>query len=367
MILFLNVFITDTTIPLSQGNPYKRANRTYLNTYSNLDIFKYSLASLSKAYNWKRVILKVLLDENYLHRKEELNTFINNEFKDIPLNLFWTRNTYQHEWQETYDLFDDELIWFSCNHDHIFLDSSQDYLNLIIKEMRKEADTPISFCYTHWPEQISYLCRTKSPQDLVIHDEYATINLTDINSINVISKSIYKMWWFSTKLDNKLQFPRPDWGANMLNWFVDCGKYQKNFISFKELNRHFDAYYHIDMHQCPALNIPDGFFDKNIKLSIGNPDRIEGYTWLNPTIEKYGAENKNGVDYKWCEEDIPIGWKDRISDIKVFPHDDNWYESRIKSIADMLYNNYNDRIILDTETLNKIINVWIKPYGLTTE
>ena len=65
MILLINVFITDISLPGTLTDNSKSYNRKFLKNFNNLDIFKYSLASLSKAYDWKRVILKISLDENY--------------------------------------------------------------------------------------------------------------------------------------------------------------------------------------------------------------------------------------------------------------------------------------------------------------
>ena len=366
MILLINTFITDTFIP-GRTSQQKVNNRVFLKSYSAFDVFKYSLASLAKAYNWKRVILCISLDNNYLDRKEELIQFINAEFGNVPFHLFWKRNVYQKEWQTIYELLDDELIWFSCNHDHIFLDSSQDYLNTIVSAMMKEADNRISCCYTHWPEHAAYVSKNKASSELNIHEEYATMNMVNVDSINIISKSIYKMWWFSNVLPTTLQFPRTDWPHNMIFNFVNCGSRQKYFIPFKELSRHFDAYYHLNMHKCPALNIPDGFFENNIKISIGNPKRIEGYTWFNPSTPNYNAEDVNGVDYKWLQQDIPIGWRSRITDVKIEPHVfEVMVNARLQGIVDMLYNNDNEKLSFNQLVINSIFNVWLKPYGLVT-
>jgi hypothetical protein len=54
-------------------------------------------------------------------RQQELEDFIKNEFKDFNLILEWQRNEYQNDWKQDYNLLDDNLIWFYCNHDHIFL------------------------------------------------------------------------------------------------------------------------------------------------------------------------------------------------------------------------------------------------------
>ena len=54
MILFCNTFITETKPQIGKGFVF----RENLKSFSNFDIFKYSLASLAVAYDWSKVILK---------------------------------------------------------------------------------------------------------------------------------------------------------------------------------------------------------------------------------------------------------------------------------------------------------------------
>jgi hypothetical protein len=364
MILFINTFITDKILPGSTTQPHRMWNREFLNQYSSFDTFKYSLASLAPIYDWKNVILKISLDDEYKFRQEELEKFINQEFQGKPINISWKRNELQSEWQESYDLLNDDLIWFNCNHDHICLDSNSDYLNFIISKMRDEQNETISSCFTHWPENIAFLSETYNPKDLIINENYATINQQTCDSINIISKNLYKKWWFSVKLPNQCRFPRPDWSMNMLSNFVSIPE-QKQFIQFKEQARHFDAYYHMTRNQCPALNIPDGFFENNIKISVGNENRIDGYTWLNPSITDYRSAHPNGVDYKMLEEDIPLFWKKRISEIKRYEFDKNIaIENRLKSVMNMLYLNYTTPCVFKQDIKEKFLDVWKKAYTI---
>ena len=76
MILLCNTFLTETTPSIGKG----LVNRENLKTFSNFDIFKYSLASLAVAYPWSKVILKIELDPIYQNRKKELEDFIKKEF-----------------------------------------------------------------------------------------------------------------------------------------------------------------------------------------------------------------------------------------------------------------------------------------------
>jgi hypothetical protein len=364
MILFINTLITDKILPGSTMQPHRMWNRYFLNQYSSFDTFKYSLASLAPIYDWKNIILKISLDEEYKSRQLELENFIKEEFQGKSINIFWKRNESQSEWQESYDLLDDDLIWFNCNHDHICLDSNSNYLNHIISKMRAEQDKPISSCFTHWPENIALLSEKYSPKDLIINEDYATINRQTCDSINIISKSLYKKWWFSVKLPSQCRFPRPDWSYNMLSNFVSIPE-QKQFIQFKEQSRHFDAYYHMTRNQCPALNIPDGFFENNMKISIGNENRINGYTWLNASITNYASAHPNGVDYKMLEEDMPLFWTKRISEIKRHEFDKNIaIENRLKSVMNMLHLDYTTPCVFKQDIKEKFLDVWKKVYTI---
>ena len=99
MILLCNTFITETAPPIGKCFGV----RDNLKSFSNFDVFKYSLASLAVAYPWSKVILKIELDEIYKDRKFELDNFIKEKFKDFKLDLSWKRNEYQNDWIKTYD------------------------------------------------------------------------------------------------------------------------------------------------------------------------------------------------------------------------------------------------------------------------
>ena len=58
-------------------------------------------------------------------------------------------------------------------------------------------------------------------------------------------------------------------------------------VPFKELFRHFDGYWHqsISNNQCPAIDIPPGFFENDIKVRYGYDDYKEGWVNINPKKE----------------------------------------------------------------------------------
>jgi hypothetical protein len=363
MILFINTFITDKCIPNSSTSANKKSNRALLKECNQIDIFKYSLASLAPIHKWNRIILNISLDSNYLDKKDDLESFIRDEYKGCEIFLSWKRNVFKSEWQQTYELFNEELIWFNCNHDHIVLDSSPNYLNFILGKMKKDELGPISSYYTHWPENIAHLSHSYKFDSLRIFEEYATLRKETCDSINIISKNLYHKWWFSDSVPAHLAFPRPDWSRNMLSSFVSVPDH-KQFIQYKELSRHFDAYYHLTVGQCPALNIPDGFFDNNINILIGGASKTEGQTWFNPLIEKFSSEDLNGVDYKMLEADIPLFWKNRIAKIDRYSFDENSFiEYRLKSVIGMVNLNEYTPHKFDESILKLVLNVWLKPYN----
>ena len=57
MVLLFNVFLTS-----SKANQFVIYDRGNLPSHSKIEITKYSLSSLAKAYSWKRVIINIELD-----------------------------------------------------------------------------------------------------------------------------------------------------------------------------------------------------------------------------------------------------------------------------------------------------------------
>jgi hypothetical protein len=370
MILFCNTFITETPVNPNWGYK-KQLPRVNLNTFSNFDIFKYSLASLAVAYDWSKVILKISLDDIYKSRQQELEEFIKNEFSKFDLILKWERNEYQNDWKKDYELLDNNLIWFYCNHDHIFLDSSKNYLSKIVKEINKEE--MCSMIFSHYPE-----CIRTAKQDLYpyikphpiipsnykIHKDYISTAAVNFDSIMVITKDLYYEWWFNGEF-NQYRLPRPDFFGKGLAE-IKYVPVHKILISLKELCRHFDGYQHINPpitnNQCPALDIPIGFFENNIKIRYGYDDYKEGWTNINPKNPYYYAYDKSGVDYKFTLKDLPLVWKDRISVIDSNPDidEEEMIQYRLKSILEMIYTS--EFYIVDKEVENKILNEYLKDY-----
>jgi hypothetical protein len=355
MILFCNTFITEAK-PIGKGNVV----RDNLKSFNNLDIFKYSLASLAIAYDWSKVILKITLDDCYKHRKDELEQFIKDNFSQFNLVLEWQRSEYQNDWKRDYELLDNNLIWFYCNHDHIFFDSSKEYLAELVDEMKNEELCSLQF--SHWPENIR--TAKKNPK-YTIHNNHISFESINFDSIQIITKELYRRWWFEGEF-NHIKLGRPDFfGIGLAE--IKPMPMHKVIVPFKEICRHFDGYQHvqpiIDNNQCPAIDIPIGFFENDIKIRYGYDDYKEGWTNINPKTINYYAYDTIGTDYKFTLNDLPLIWKDKTSviDSNIKVDDDEIVQHRLKAIFDMM--STSPYYVIDEEVINAIFNKYLKNFN----
>ena len=127
-----------------------------------------------------------------------------------------------------------------------------------------------------------------------------------------------------------------------------------------------DGYYHqyITNNQCPAINIPPGFFENDIKIRYGYDDYLEGWVNVNPKNPNYYAYDKSGTDYKFTLNEIPLFWKDKISLIDSNPNIDEkeMLQYRLKSVLEMIYTHPYYEPYIDKELEVKILNKYLEQY-----
>jgi len=307
MILLFNVFITDTH---AKGvGAYQ--NREMAKSFDKLDIYKYSLASLANVYPWKKVIINTKLDEKYSERREELNNFIREEFGKYDLLIRDYRNETQEQWQKESEILDDKLIWYSGNHDHVYIDNDYQYL-FECTESIKNLDGLFSMQFSHWPEFIFEPYFYFRPKQFSVF----AMQVLGVyhHSLQIISKELYEYYWFSKELPKDQVWGRTD------NFFSDAFKDEiLTFVPTRELCRHFDGYQHCPRQYqndlVPVLEIPDGFFEKNIKINVGLQYK-EGYTNCNPYNKNLKIFSTEGTDFWYSKDFIPKFWLSRVSELK---------------------------------------------------
>ena len=395
MILLVNTRITKES---ATGGAWERAgthqDRGNLNNDDKLDILKYSLSSLASAYPWKRVIIKVVLDEEYKKEngEEKLENFVKEEFKGIELHYSNKRNIIQQDWIDTYELLkDDQFVWVYCTHDHVFMDHSSNYLEEIIKNCSSE--DYITLCTSHWSEFLrnakagpTNTHRDNPPtflqQDYKLEDRYLSYKGHCYDSIHIYSTKLYQDFFIKSNWNdslflypnkfksNNLELPRIDGvGITDLNFIrnqvlkLPTPK-QKIIIPYRELSRHFDGYFYhgITNDQVPSLDIPLGFFESKIKIRYGYDDRKEGWVNINPKSKYYYASNLEGADYKFSLREIPKFWEKRITEVDINPNlnKEELVQYRLKTVLERIYTSPNHNPYIDDQLKDNILSEYIK-------
>jgi len=315
MILFFNVFITNNRI----SGP---------NSCDRLDLFKYCLSSYSCIDDITDVIIYCELDLNYKNREIELKDYIYSIFNGKNIQYYNYSPSNQKQWQEALEnsniLNSTEPILYSGNDDHIFIDYDLISIREGIKLLNNESNEQInSFAISHWPEHISYTYHYPfTDRGMFWEAEFLATT-----SIVMVNTTFFKHLFFDLEIGETFM-RRTD--RLLTNLYPNLGNFAfpskkphpkvKTFIPLKgEIIRHFDAYpYFVQMPLsiCPQLKIPNGFFENNIKINYCGKVKRDFYN-VNPLAEKYLFEDyTNGIDDKKLLEDLPLFWRNKISEIE---------------------------------------------------
>ena len=391
MTLLFNVYITDK--PANESCLLKE-NRGNLKSFSNLDIVKYSLASLAKCYSWQNVMINIELDPKIYTESddESLQDFVNAEFTNIPGGITYTnkRNTSQSDWKKSAHNIQSDFVLYLGNHDHIFIDSDTKYISQLLDYARKNCGKYATIACSHWPEAIRsaktgyiHFNQTKSNepnQNYKLHTNHVSFNNVCLDSLNIITKDLFYNWFLEGDWKD-LEVLRTDGVVSLNSPSIQHVKdklglklpIQEVLVPYRELFRHFDGYMHqnISHEVCPPISIPSGFFDSNIKIRYGYEDYKEGWVNLNSNLE-FKAHDISGIDDKILLHDIPVFWKDRISktDINKKTNEQNQMQHRLLAVLKMIYsdNRYNQHICdsLKESILGEYLKTY-KQYKLTNE
>ena len=380
MILFYNTYITDSPANADVATTFDRGN---LENYNSVDITKYSISSLAKCYNWSKVIINLELDYKIFSEEDwnSLKSHIISEF-EADVILSDKRIVKQNDWMDVYKEFDDDLIFYLGNNDHIWIDSDTKCLNKLVGRAREGKSKYSTICTSHWPESIRWaksgyidfnqLQPTQMNLDYKVEDNCVSYSGINIDSLNIISKELYYDWIFTCDWGG-VDIRRTDGvaslgGESILTIRQRNGLQlptQKIIIPFKEQFRHFDGYMHqrITNDICPVLSIPNGFFDSNIRVRFGYDDYKKGWVNLNPMKPFYAAD-KNGADDKILPVDLPLFWADRIKDLDICSqfNEEEMIQHRLFSILRMIYSDerYNSHIEKSLEDM--VMGAYLENY-----
>jgi hypothetical protein len=343
MILFINVYLDYNGIsPLEM--PYNRMNLSY---FGKDEIFLYTLESY-KTINWSDIIIYCEVSDDFPD-KNKFYTKILNIFPNCK--LYKTRNAYQNQWQEAIDELPDDLIWYAGNHDHPYIASDHNQLNNLINQLNKSEDFYKGAIYSHHPDICTTIMHEPSFEWRYEGNGVSSYYVSRAEGIMILNKNLFRSWWFDYEYNGAF-IPRADWKD------VSCqSPYCRIYLPVKELCRHFDGHnfgaYSYENRDITPLEIPKGFWEKDIKIDFYSDQRYEDRVWINPSIQDYYSVNTDGVDYKYIVEDLPLFWKDRISEIKIHKQ----LNKSIKKARNLgLYHSANARKYMNNMMTRKGVN-----------
>jgi hypothetical protein len=328
MILFINVFITKAFATSYDRGRWDMQDR--------LDVFKYSLASMS-VIPWSKVIIYCELDGCYQHRRDELDQYIESLFgkcSNYP-NRIDKHSKWKEAMQEVFAVPGDDLVWFSCNDDHIFIDYNLDVLEAIqqrMKELIAGGTENVASYISHWPEMLCHANYGHQYPILEQRREFFEVDWVNIDSIQILSKSVLRHWWFSHEYGDDVFLIRSDGnligkGPDYIHINQDLSL--RTLIPLREQARHFDGYCRpymlggsADINRCTPLFVPPGFFENKIAISYCQNNRKDSSVHVNPVLANYSTVDENGADCKWMIEDMPMFWVPRLADIDFGPEID---------------------------------------------
>lgn len=304
MILFINIRVTSKTLDTYYERGLFDRPERYL-------VCCYALSSLS-VIPWSAVRLYIEFDETQIEYRDTVLQYASHLFPNAIIRPYQLAN--QRQWQEAVlelDTIDDKLVFFLCNDDQIFIDSSLDMvLGLERFLLRRMDEIPyISGALTSWSE---YLAMSLQDPSLQIEDDCLLIRAESIDSAQLVTKAILKSWWFTTDYGES-ELRRTDWGR-----CVQINYRGTLVIPRREILCHFDGSHHvgIDHHLLPPLSIPYGFFEQRMRLHYGGI-AAPGITLVDPLNPDNSSVAVSGADWQATLNEIPLFWRTAIAETQI--------------------------------------------------
>jgi hypothetical protein len=293
------------------------------------EILKYTLASYAAIDTWSDIRIHLTLDPPYDQYTQDFEEFIDKEFEGYA-KISYDRIDTQAKWHSLTEELkngEDPVIWVACNHDHPFIDYNLDIVHAS-EDILANDPVPSSVYYSHWVE-IPRGMGLRGPVYLR-KDGFLRGLFDHMDTIQILHKNLFYSWWHQKDFTNgnsNRYLPRSDWEE------VYKHEPYRTYVPPRELCRHFDSYPHLfSVADCPGLTIPEGFFENDIKIRYGYPNRLEGWVNVNPYAQNYRSASIDGVEWKCLLEDLPYFWKGRISEVDQNPNFDSEASVEIRNL-----------------------------------
>jgi hypothetical protein len=352
MILYIDTYISETGL-IRNRELEALTNETHLRSKayrkrSRVDVFKYSVASYS-IFEWEKAILRI--DGDSIDKVSSLRSYLRELLPDSEIAL--ERSDTGAKFAKVIDGFRESNPWvfFSPNNDHPFIYKNNQILDCLVKSAEsaeKKFGLPVSILYSHFTESINSISPsgylygyTGDFCEIVDEDQYSYSVKYDHPSLIAVqifrAQHLYEMMCAA--------------GSNRVVRTEDLGQYVDyqacsiQIVPKMECCRHYDGYMHtyaficdyITADRVPPLFIPDGFFEKKIKIKYGYDEYFEGFVNINPLSRVYSFNSKDGTDMAVLFDQLPAFWNGRIQHSDVNPElgrmqdNDNWLSMEVRN------------------------------------
>jgi len=254
--------------------------------------------------------------------REIMSAWLSSIFPADKLELHWQRVLGIDQWRAFRDKIagiDYRSIYCQGNDDHVFLGTEIDTFARGLSIIEADDQSNTIFMTSHWPEYIhnSHALGGK----LIESQDFAYHEANNVDSIVVLKREHFE-WYCLQDVNPNLRNYQGGPLNRIEDWHPVNGgpvfPLTRIYTPVIEQFRHYDGYSHVNMPPYPIapLEIPPGFFEVDIKIKYGYDQRFDGYVNINPSKTQLKTiDPSNGTDYHWCLSDIPLFWRDRISEI----------------------------------------------------
>ncbi|MCF7860771.1 hypothetical protein K9M79_00875 [Candidatus Woesearchaeota archaeon] len=335
MILLFDSLITD--VPLVKGlyselDDIRKASYAY-RFRDRLEVTKYTLASYA-VLDWSYVIIRYEFTES--GKETEFEEFARGLFPDAKIinGRADTQKKFQDSVRLIEDL-DDEWVFYAGNNDHPFIAPDTEVLDDCVNALDrlKEDHEFVTINYSHFTETLNAPIKGS-----IVHEVgYPDVELLEDNenysvalypngcfgSTQIVHKHHFTKWFCTGQIDGRVV------RAEDVEKHVPI-RNQVMINPKRPLCEHYDGYshtrkfgYYIPTDVVPPLFIPDGFFERKVRIAYGYDNNRKGWVNMNPTNKVFSfRDNSTGTDLRIGLDDVPLFWKDRITETDVNPDAD---------------------------------------------
>ena len=284
-----------------------------VNTCNRLDLFKHTLMSYSRI-EWDDVYLLIKLDEEFKNREKELKQFVKKIFSKNKVVYIPERYEYQWQWQKLMKKITNKenLVWFTQNDDHPFIDINLKVLYEGIDLLLKDKHKYKTIYPSHWPEILRLSGKFCKPK---IVGNYIKFKATIFDSIQIFNTKYLKYIFLHFDWEDK-QIKRIDFlhffdkfkpEYDHMRGIIKKSKYSPKqivYVPLREFCRKYIGYSHVNMKWVKPLELSsdNSFIIK--KPSFDNMNIINTMTAEHNSAWTFNNDFK--IPQRWINKSISL-------------------------------------------------------------